>query len=244
VDHELLLSHAHRDTLGGVLPPTCLPPDHPPAEAGGAQGGLLPPQREPGNSPPPPLVPLTLSASGARLLAGVNQRPVVRLPSPTLEDTPPSPADEEPPPGGRGSPPNDTLHPWAVQDAHDQLPPCVPGARPPAPVPDGQHILRPEEKDERGAPRRMVLPFPDPRVLPTPPGAAAKAFYGFGQVRCRENSPDESWEKLPGRPSNLEVPRCRHLLPPLRLGTRDLRARYPLLPLETAQQVTPPPRRN
>ena len=52
MDHKLLLGYAHWDTFGGVLPSTRLPPDHPPAEAGGAQGSLIPPQREPGDSPP------------------------------------------------------------------------------------------------------------------------------------------------------------------------------------------------
>ena len=42
VDHKLLLSYAHRDTFLGVLPPTRLPPDKPPAETGSAQGCLLP----------------------------------------------------------------------------------------------------------------------------------------------------------------------------------------------------------
>jgi len=47
VDHKLLLGYAHRDTLGGVLPPTCLPPDRPPAKTGSSQGGLLPPSLNP-----------------------------------------------------------------------------------------------------------------------------------------------------------------------------------------------------
>jgi len=192
VDHKLLLSHAHRDTLGGVLPPTRLPPDHPPTKASGAQGGLLAPQREPGNGPPSPLVPLTLGVSGTGLLAGINQGPVVCLPSPTLESSPPCPAGKEPPPGGCGSSPINTLHHRAVQDAHDQLPPPGLGPKAPAPVPDGQHVFRPEEKGKREAPGGVVLPFPDPRVLPTPSRTTAKAFYGVGQVRCRENSPDES----------------------------------------------------
>ena len=64
VDHKLLLSHAHRDTLGGVMPPTRLPPDHPLAETGGAQGGLLISQCGPGDSPPSPLLPFSLGAPG------------------------------------------------------------------------------------------------------------------------------------------------------------------------------------
>jgi len=64
VDHKLLLSYAHRDTFGGVLPPGRLPPDRPPAEAGGTQGSLLPPQLESGNSPPPRLIPFTLGPPG------------------------------------------------------------------------------------------------------------------------------------------------------------------------------------
>ena len=60
VDHKLLLSYAHRDTFGGVVPPTRFPPGHPPAKAGGAHGGLFPPQGEPGDRPPSPLFPLAL----------------------------------------------------------------------------------------------------------------------------------------------------------------------------------------
>ena len=41
VDHKLLLSQAHRDSVGGVVPPTNLPPDHPPAKACGAQDCLF-----------------------------------------------------------------------------------------------------------------------------------------------------------------------------------------------------------
>jgi len=43
VDQTLLLCYTHRDTLGGVMPPTCFSPDHPPAKAGGAQASRLPP---------------------------------------------------------------------------------------------------------------------------------------------------------------------------------------------------------
>jgi len=42
VDHKLLLGYAHWDSFGRVMPPTYCSPDHPPAEAGGAQGCLLP----------------------------------------------------------------------------------------------------------------------------------------------------------------------------------------------------------
>jgi len=94
-----------------------------------------------------------------------------------------------------------------------------PTPRPPAPVLDGQYLLRPEEEGKRETPRGVGLPFPDPGVLPTPSRTAPKAFHGLGQVRCRENPPDEGRKKLSGRPPDLEVPRRRHLLPPLRLGT-------------------------
>ena len=41
----------------------------------------------------------------------------------------------------------------------------------------------------------------------------------------------------------MEVAGRRYLLPLLRLGTGNLRARHPILPLETTQQAAPPPRR-
>jgi len=218
VDHKLLLSYTHRDTFGGVLPPARLPYDRPPVEAGGAQGSLLPSQLEPGNSPPSPLVPFTLGPPGTGLLAGHNPRLIVRVPPPALENAPTCPTDKKPPAGGRGGSPDNTLHPWAISDAHDQLPPCVSYPRPPAPVLDGQHLFRPKEHDNRETPRGVGLPFPDPGVIPTSPPTTTEAFHGLGQVRCREDSPDESREKLPGRPPDLEVPRCRYLLPPLRFG--------------------------
>jgi len=201
------------------MPPTRLPPGHLPAKAGGAQGGLLPSQCEPGNGPPPPLLPLALGAPGTRLLAGLNQRPIVRLPPLTLEDAPSRPADQEPPAGGRGGPSDNTLHPRAIQDAHDQFSPCPPNPHPPAPVPDGQHLFRPEEEGQRNTPCGVGLPVPDPGVLPAPSRPVPKAVHGLGQVRRRENPSDESRKELPGRPPDLEVPRRRHLLPPFRLGT-------------------------
>jgi len=42
MDNKLLLSHAHLNTFGGIMPPTSLSPDHPTAKAGGTQGCLLP----------------------------------------------------------------------------------------------------------------------------------------------------------------------------------------------------------
>jgi len=219
VDHKLLLSHAHRDTLGGVMPPTLLPPGHPPAKAGGAQGGLLPSQCQPGNGPPPPLLSFAFGAPGASLLAGLNHRPIVRLPPPTVEDPQSRPPDQKPPAGGRGGPSDNTLHPWAIWDAHDQFSHGRPDPHPHAPVPNGLHLFRPEEKGNGSTPHGVGLPVPDPGVLPAPSRPVPKAVDGLGQIRSRENRPDESWKRLPGRPADLEVLRCRHLVPPLRLGT-------------------------
>jgi len=130
-----------------------------------------------------------------------------------------------------------------VQDAHDQLPPCLPGPHPSSPIPDAQYLFRPEEEDERETPHGVGLPLPDSGVLPAPSRPVFEAFHGLGQVRCGEDPPHESRKRLSGRPPDLEVPGRRYLLPPLRLGTRNLRARHPILPLETAQPVAPPPRR-
>jgi len=180
VDHKLLLSYAHRDTLGGVLPPTRLLPDHPPEVAGDAQGGLLPSQCEPGNSPPSPLPPFAFRAPGTRLLASLDQRPIVRLPPPTLHNAPPCPPYEEPPPNTRGGSSNNTLHPWAIQNAHDQFSPCLPDPHPPAPVPDVQHLFCPEGEGETETPRGVGLPFPNPGVLPAPSRPISKAVHGLG----------------------------------------------------------------
>jgi len=93
---------------------------------------------------------------------------------------------------------------------------------PPAPVPDGQLLLCLEENNKRGAPQGVDLPLPDFGVLPPHSHHVCEAFHGLGQVRWRENPPDESQEKLPGRPPDLEVSRRRYRLPQLRLGARNL----------------------
>jgi len=131
---------------------------------------------------------------------------MICLPPPALENAPPGPPDKEPPASGRGGASNNSLHPRAIKDAHDQIPSCVPCPHPPAPVPDGQHLLRPEEESKGQTPRGVGLPFPDPRVLPAPSRTRPEALYGLGQVCRRQDSSDESREELPGRPPNLEVP--------------------------------------
>ena len=68
----------------------------------------------------------------------------------------------------------------------------MPYLHPPGLVPDGQHVLSPEEEGKRGTPRGVGLPFPDPRVLPTPSRAASEAFHGLKEVRCGENPLNES----------------------------------------------------
>jgi len=130
----------------------------------------------------------------------------------------PRPPDEEPPAGGRSGAPADTLHPRALLDAHDQLPPCLPDPHPPAPVPNGQHLFRPGEESKRDTPDRVGRPLSNSGVLPAPSRPVRKALHGPGQVRRREDPPDEGREKLPGCPPDLEVARRRHLLPPLWLG--------------------------
>ena len=60
----------------------------------------------------------------------------------------------------------------------------------------------------------MARPPPDTRILAPPPRPEAAALCGLGQAHSRKNPLDEGWEKLPGRPPNMEGPRCRHLLPP------------------------------
>ena len=71
--------------------------------------------------------------------------------------------------------------------------------RHPAPVPDGQHLLRPEEEGKGETPRGVGLPFPHPWVLPAPSRAESEAFHGLGQVCGRENPADESRKRLSGR---------------------------------------------
>jgi len=151
-------------------------------------------------------------------LAGHDQRPVICLPPPTLENAPPHPRDEEPPASQRSGSPDDTLHPRALLDAHDQRPPCLPDPRPPVPVPNGQHLFCPKEQSKRDTPHGVGHPFSDSGVLPAPSCRVPEALHGPGQVHRWEDPPDESWEKLPGRPPDLEVSRWRHLLPPLWFG--------------------------
>jgi len=88
------------------------------------------------------------------------------------------------------------------------------------------------------------------RLFPTPgyyhhrPTMSARRFMLITQVHGRTDSSDESRERLPGRPSHLEVPRCRHLLPPLWSCAQVVRTRHPCLPLQTGCSLTPPPWRH
>jgi len=85
----------------------------------------------------------------------------------------------------------------------------------PALVPDGQHLLRREKEGQGGPPCRVAWPPPDTRILPRPPRPEPAALYGLRPVHSRKNPRAEGRKRLPGRPPNMEVPPCRHLLPPL-----------------------------
>jgi len=216
--HKLLHRHSYPDTLGGVLPPTCLYPDHPQTKASSAQGQLLPPQCKPRYGSPPPLFPLPLGASGTRLLTGHNERLHIRVPPLTRDDAPPCTHHQEPPANRYRGPPDITLHTRALEDAHDQLQPRLTDPHPSSSVSNGQHLFCPKDEGEGSTPRRVVSPLSDPRVLPSHPFLGHAALHGFRQVHRTENPSDDRREEFPGRPPYLEARRSGHLLPPLLPG--------------------------
>jgi len=114
VDDKLLLGHPHRDTFGGVLPPSCCSPNRPSAKASISPSGLFPHCCEFRDGPPPPRLPVTLRIQSAGFLAGPDEGPVVRLPPPALEVAQTCPSDEKSRAGGCGGSPNDSLHSGAI----------------------------------------------------------------------------------------------------------------------------------